>query len=576
MKKFLSLKVWILIIALAIAIFAINPTPYAEGFEIHTVDGLASEYGVSIGEELLAINGENIESLEQFNSILFDLDADPVEIVIVTDLDEVTYEVVEEIGFVVDENLTILSSELNTGLNYGETIVSINGNIVSDSEELREIVNELLPKEKVEITTDVTTVAYLGRGSPQITIAEMGTSNIKLGLDLKGGTRVMLQPISETEISDDDINTLIQVMTNRLNVYGLSDLTIRSAEDWENNKFILIEMAGVSNEEIIDLIGEQGIFEAKIGEETVFVGGKDDIPFVCQNDGSCSGVRQCNQVDANTWSCSFEFVIHLTSEAAMRHAEVTDKLDIVLSADGREILSEKIDFYLDGQMVDSLQIGADLKGSETTQVAISGPGAGSTKQIAVEDAVSNMNKLQTILITGSLPFDIEIVKLDTISPRLSQSFINNALLVGFVALLAVAGFVFLRYRKIKIILPMLLTSFSELVLILGFAAFIQWNLDMAAIAGIIAAIGTGVDHQIVIIDEVLHKKGEYSNWKKRIKQAFFIIFVAYATTIAAMIPLWNAGAGLIRGFAVTTIIGVTIGVFLTRPAFAAIIEKLYK
>ena len=60
------------------------------------------------------------------------------------------------------------------------------------------------------------------------------------------------------------------------------------------------------------------------------------------------------------------------------------------------------------------------------------------------------------------------------------------------------------------------------------------------------------------------------------KKAFFIIFVAYATTVAAMVPLWNAGAGLIRGFALTTIAGVTIGVFLTRPAFAAIVEKMFK
>ena len=51
---------------------------------------------------------------------------------------------------------------------------------------------------------------------------------------------------------------------------------------------------------------------------------------------------------------------------------------------------------------------------------------------------------------------------------------------------------------------------------------------------------------------------------------------ATPTTVAAMIPLWNAGAGLIRGFALTTIVGVTIGVFITRPAFAAMIEKLLK
>jgi len=37
-----------------------------------------------------------------------------------------------------------------------------------------------------------------------------------------------------------------------------------------------------------------------------------------------------------------------------------------------------------------------------------------------------------------------------------------------------------------------------------------------------------------------------------------------------------AGAGLIKGFALTTIAGVTIGVFITRPAFAAMIEKLLK
>ncbi|MBI5871869.1 protein translocase subunit SecD, partial [archaeon] len=47
-------------------------------------------------------------------------------------------------------------------------------------------------------------------------------------------------------------------------------------------------------------------------------------------------------------------------------------------------------------------------------------------------------------------------------------------------------------------------------------------------------------------------------------------------TVVAMIPLWNAGAGLFRGLAVTTIIGVTAGVFLTRPAFASIIEKIYR
>ena len=52
--------------------------------------------------------------------------------------------------------------------------------------------------------------------------------------------------------------------------------------------------------------------------------------------------------------------------------------------------------------------------------------------------------------------------------------------------------------------------------------------------------------------------------------------VAYFTGVAAMVPLLFAGAGLLKGFALTTIIGISIGVFITRPAFAAAVEVLLK
>ena len=49
---------------------------------------------------------------------------------------------------------------------------------------------------------------------------------------------------------------------------------------------------------------------------------------------------------------------------------------------------------------------------------------------------------------------------------------------------------------------------------------------------------------------------------------------AYAATVAAMLPLLRAGAGLLTGFAIVTIVGVTIGVLITRPAFGAIVRTL--
>ena len=71
--------------------------------------------------------------------------------------------------------------------------------------------------------------------------------------------------------------------------------------------------------------------------------------------------------------------------------------------------------------------------------------------------------------------------------------------------------------------------------------------------------------------------------KQRIKKALFIIATAYATTVVALIPLTGAlgflgigaaSAGLLKGFAVTTIIGITTGVLISRPAFADIAKQL--
>ena len=188
-----------------------------------------------------------------------------------------------------------------------------------------------------------------------------------------------------------------------------------------------------------------------------------------------------------------------------------------------------------------------------------------------------MKKLQTILITGSLPVKLEIVKTDSISSVLGEEFIRSAILMGLLAIAVVGIIVFIRYRKLQVVVPMLCTTFVEVILLLGIASIIGWNLDLAAIAGLIIVVGTGIDHQIVITDETL--RGEISqifDWKKRIKNAFFIIMAAYLTTVVAMLPLLRAGAGLLKGFALTTIIGVSIGVFITRPAYASVIEILMK
>ena len=253
-------------------------------------------------------------------------------------------------------------------------------------------------------------------------------------------------------------------------------------------------------------------------------------------------------------------------------------MDVVVEPGRRDgFLSAPLILYLDDEEVDRLNIGEDLKARAVTEISISGSGAGVSQESALANTIENMKRLQTVLITGSLPAKLEITKIDAISPLLGARFISNALLTAVVAILAVVLVLLVAYKKFKIAVPIMFTSLLEIFMILGIASLIGWNLDLAAIAGIIISVGTGVNDQIVIADEVLSRSSQverFRNWKDRIKRAFFIIFSAYATIVAAMLPLLFAGAGLLKGFALTTIIGFTAGVFITRPAFAAIIQLL--
>ncbi len=505
----ITIKIWIMVIVLALAILAINPSGYfMKGVQVKdiAVNSTADIAGITKGEILKSVDGQEIKILDDFYNAISDLDF----------------------------------------LTGNET-------------------------RKIDIITNKGDYTFLTTRDLGITVSDVPTTALKAGLDLQGGARALVKP--ERKLTTMEMQDLLETIRYRLNVYGITDVTIREAGDLSGNKYVLIEMAGATTSELSELIGKQGKFEAKIGNETVFIGGEKDVTFVCRNDASCASIRECDPIEGGYY-CKFEFTVHLSDAAASRFANVTLNIPENVTEQGGRYLSETIDFYLDENLVDSLLIASDLKGKETTKISISGPGYGASQAEAYQDSELNMKKLQTVLITGSLPFKLEIVKLDSISPLLGREFTKNIFIAALAAALAVGLIIFLRYKKAMIVVPVIITVLSEIIIVLGIAALIKWNLDLASIAGIIAAIGTGVDDQILMVDESRGSR-EYS-MKERIKRAFKIILGAYITSAVALLPLWWAGAGLLRGFAFTTLIGITIGVFITRPAFGDMIKQIIK
>ncbi len=516
----LGLRIWVLIIVLSLTVLAINPS-FEKGVQIKSVEknSTAFDEGLRVGQIIKSVNGQRTDNAEDYSKIITELFSDE------------------------EDNQALETEVVEAGRENNKT------------------------KIKLTITTKKNNFIFFVDKPLEITVQDAPKTRIKTGLDLRGGARALIRP--ERKLSVQEMDDLISVSSNRLNVYGLSDIKIRAVKDMSGESFMLVEVAGATPPELRELISKQGKFEAKIGNESVFAGGERDISSVCRSDASCSGIETCSSSGGQE-VCRFRFVIYLSEEAAEKHADITKNLGVNVTEFGR-YLDEKLDLYLDDVLVDSLLISEDLKGRTTTQIQIQGSGVGPTRQDAIKEAEDSMHKLQTVLITGSLPYKLEIVKMDIISPLLGEKFSSAILYAGIAALVAVAIIIFIRYKKIKPSLALLFTSSSEIFIILGVAALINWNLDLPSIAGILATIGTSVDQHIIILDE---SRTKTLSMKQRLKRALFIVVSAYFTTVVALLPLYWAGAGLLKGFAVTTIIGITAGVLITRPAFAEIIKKI--
>ena len=410
-----------------------------------------------------------------------------------------------------------------------------------------------------------------------ISVASISISGITEGLDLKGGSSIQIelqQPVNTTTM-----DTVINVLNKRLDVFGVKDVQVRPS----GNQSVLVEVAGVQPQDVANLVGTPGKFDATIGNQTALLG--SDIVTV-----------QAYTVEGNTWSVPFT----ITTAAANNFAQ---------AAKGKA--GQPVNMYLDNNLVSSPQLDPGLaNGVASTDVEVSGTAASAAA------AQTQAKNIQTILQSGSLPVQVSIAGVSSVSAELGNEFVNGALIAGLAALIVISAVILYRYRTPILVIPIIFTSLSELVLILGVASIIHWNIDLAAIAGIIAAIGTGVDDQIIITDEVLKgnrefnistptqksrrskradkkkgKKGKsedkkvkvsrrITGFRLRIRSAFFIIYASAATLIAAMLPIayvgysTGSGLGVLVGFAFTTIIGVLIGIFITRPVYAKFVELL--
>ena len=359
MGKFSLLKngrILLLIFVLFCALLAISPQPWNNGATIQSVDKNSNAYeqGISVDPSTRPTNREFITQVENF--------------------------------------------EIKNPNDYYDAIKTLEPNATV----------------RVETSKNVYRLKTDKFGDLGFTVTPTSKTNVRKGLDLQGGTRVFLKP---AEIVDDLIlDQIVESLKLRLNTFGLSDIIVKKITT--PDQFVVVEIAGATQDEVRDLVSSQGNFEAKINNQTVFTGQEIKFVGVGAQDAlitNCGG-------SADAQFCEFQFTLTISADAAKKFAEETDKLTV----EG-EYLSAPIDLFLDGKMISNLSIVSSLKGRDITNPSVTGGESGRTQQEAYDNAYNEMKRLQTILESGSLPVKLEIVQSFTISPSLGEEFSKNAL-----------------------------------------------------------------------------------------------------------------------------------------------------
>ena len=391
----------------------------------------------------------------------------------------------------------------------------------------------------------------------------------RLGLDLSGGTRLLYEAdLSQIELKDRDsaMNGLRDVIERRVNLFGVSEPRVEVVKMSDSYR-LSVELAGIKDiATAIKMIGETPYLEfreerPKEETEKILEEQKKNNPeyafvdpyFLPSQPALTGKYLKKAQLDFNTRTYEPMVSLEFNDEGAKIFAELTKKN-----------VGKILAIYLDGQPI-SLPV---------VQEEITEGKAQITGKFTAEEA----KKLVENLSAGALPVPIKLISQQSVGATEGEFFLNLSIKAGAIGLLAVIIFIIVMYGKLGFFASLALLIYTIINLVIY--KLIPVTLSLSGIAGFILSVGMAVDANILIFERYKEeiKKGIE---KKRallegFRRAWPSIRDSNISTIITCLVLYNFTSSMIKGFALTLLIGVLISMFsaitLTRSFLRAFIK----
>lgn len=344
--------------------------------------------------------------------------------------------------------------------------------------------------------------------------------SIKQGLDLQGGTHIVLQAVDtpEAKVDEDAVLRVMQIVERRVNELGLTEPIVQR----QGERRIIVELPGINEpEKAIDMIGKTAMLEFQDESGHTVLTGKD-----LKNAQA--------QIDHNRNLVALEF----SDEGGKKFADLTAKN-----------IGKTIAILLDKQVLTT----------PVVQEMITGGKAVITGNRSIEEA----QHLAILLRSGSLPVKVDILETRSVGPTLGQDAKDKSVVAFSIGIGAVVVFMLLFYRLSGFIANTALLVYVLLVLLS--MKMLNATLTLPGIAGIILSIGMAVDANVLIFERF---KEEYRSGKTLraamsagFDRAFATILDSNLTTLIAAAVLFFLGTSTVKGFAITLGLGIMISMF---------------
>lgn len=436
---------------------------------------------------------------------------------------------------------------------------------------------------------------------------------VRLGLDLRGGTQVILQPKAVQEgasITDDQLAQTVAIIRQRVDGVGVAEaeVTVQGSGD---SAAIVVSVPDVSQERLVELVGRTALLDfrpvwtiagpapaslddtaapapAPTADDTAttaqIVQAADNTPEFQAEVAALDCLNPVNQSggspdDPELWlgTCDTNGAAKYSLQPAfIQGTNVTDAVaqlpqqgvggwvvSLTFDSEGARSLAEASqELY---SLPDCTPGGASpcnafaivLDGVVVSAPRFNEPIIGGQAQIEGDFTAQEAQDLANVLSYGALPVNLEVVEVTSVSPTVGSDQLRAGLIAGAVGAALIVLFLLLYYRVLGIV------AVASLVVAGGLSYFsfialgktVGFTLTLAGVAGAIVSIGITADSFIIYYERIRDSLREGKSMRQAAEVGWVAtrrtILAADFVTLLAAIVLYIVSVGNVRGFAFT-------------------------